>query len=129
MGTLGRGTLLQGFLNLAVVQFFLLLIVRRMPSLCKEFNHGNIFSHVNILVTYMAGLVLNPSVDLADGSISQESIMVVLLALQLLLMAYLLKISFGKLKEMIKEARAQVPPAEVRGLSHGAVEFLYGDWI
>ena len=76
MSTLGRGTLLQGFLNIAVVVFFLLLITRRMPSMTNDFNRGMIFSHVNIMVTYFCGMVLNPSVDLSDGSLTKTHIMV-----------------------------------------------------
>ena len=44
----------QAAMNMAVVTFFLLLIVRRMPSKTEEYNKGNIFSHVNILVVYLA---------------------------------------------------------------------------
>ena len=49
MGFFDRGGLLQAAVNMGVVMFFLLVIVRRMPSKTEEYNAGNIFSHVNIM--------------------------------------------------------------------------------
>jgi hypothetical protein len=45
MGFLDRRGLFQAAMNMTVVMFFLLLIVRRMPSKMEEYNKGNIFSH------------------------------------------------------------------------------------
>ena len=54
MGFFDRGGLLQAAVNMGVVMFFLLVIVRRMPSKTEEYNKGNIFSHINILMVYLA---------------------------------------------------------------------------
>jgi hypothetical protein len=59
-------------------------------------------------VAYLAGLLLNPSTSMTDGSIEPVHITVVLLGIQGALMVYLLKISFGKLRTMVREAKATV---------------------
>ena len=109
MGFLDRRGLMQAAVNMTVVLFFLLLIVRRMPSKTEEYNKGNIFSHINILAVYLASLMLNPAVTLdATTSVTEERILIVLLLLQALLLTYLVFISFGKLREIVRHAEAQM---------------------
>jgi hypothetical protein len=78
---------------LSVVQFFLLLIVRRLPSRTPEYNTGMAFSHINILLTYFAGLVLGPGVDMAFSyGITPDHVVGALLVMQAGLMIYLLRV-------------------------------------
>ena len=80
-----------------------------MPSKTEEYNRANIFSHCNVLVTYFAGVVLNPTVQLTSSyGITPGHVVIALLAAQAVLMVYIFRISFGKLKQMIKESKAQV---------------------
>ena len=73
----------QAAANMAVVQFFLLFIVRRIPSKTEEYNRANAFSHVNILVVYLAALMINPAVTLDEGSsLTEARVLLALLLLQ-----------------------------------------------
>jgi hypothetical protein len=122
MGFLDRRGLMQAAVNMTVVLLFLLLIVRRMPSKTEEYNKGNIFSHINILAVYLASLMLNPAVTLdATTSVTEERILIVLLLLQALLLTYLVFISFGKLREIVRNAKAQVK-LEKRGAEIAAAQ-------
>ena len=97
MGLIDRGSVFQSGLNVLLVLVFLLLIVRRMPSGTRQYNRGYIFSHINIFMTYLAALVANDAVTLdPNGLVTLPRIAWTLLLFQLLLMLYLLQVSFGK---------------------------------
>eukprot|EP01052_Picozoa_sp_SAG31_P063482 SAG31_NODE_22406_length_526_cov_1.046838_1_plen_122_part_01 len=107
MGVLPKGGLLQSAAQMSVTLFFLLLIVRKMPSKTEEYNRGNVFSHVNILVTAYCNLLLNPALN-TESSDLKDVIQIILLTIQVVLMVYLFWVSIGKLRLIIKQSKLKV---------------------
>jgi hypothetical protein len=75
---------------------------------CARYNRGYLFSHFNIFVTYLLGLVLNNSMDLTEEEEMLRTVAMALLGLQLLLMLYLVKVS------------RRAPPARMAALEPAA---------
>jgi hypothetical protein len=91
-----------------VVTFFLILLSNRMPSKTNPYNYGNIFSHANILLTYLAAMMFNPAVSLDGSVITEEHVVMALLGGQGFFLLFLLFVSFGNLKQTLAQAKVQV---------------------
>jgi len=99
----------QWMLNMAVTLFYLLLVTKYTPMKTPQYNSGYLLMHVLIIYFYTISLLLNPRVNLQDSAVDNiEWIDRSLVVFQCALLIFLLVVSFLKLDELWKQAKAQV---------------------
>ena len=99
----------QWLLNVSFTLFFLVLIAKYEPQLEPRYNTGQVLMHVFIICFFIVSLLLNPRLDIKDSAVDNlEIVDNCLIASQIMLVLYLVLVSFEKMAQLWEQAKAQV---------------------
>ena len=111
------GFFLANTVAIGVVTFMLCLLAARRPSKTDPYNTAMIVSHAVTLCMLLATIMLNfPTEGTADAWITPERIGFGLVVLQLPFWIFLIKVSFGNLKQQYKQAKLEAKAEAARKL-------------
>lgn len=111
------GFFVANIMAIATTVYMLCLLVARRPSKTEPYNTANIISHVVTLCMLVSTVVLNfPTEGTADAWITRDRIGFGLVVLQLPFWIFLIKVSFGNLKQQYKQAKLEVKAEAARKL-------------
>ena len=99
----------QWFLNMTFTITYLVLVAKYEPCTEPRYNFGNILMHIMILYFFILTLLLNPRLDIKESAVANLKLIDISLVIsQIVLVVYLVFVSFQKIARMWNDAKRQV---------------------